>query len=75
MLESLGYALLDTGMPSEALQFSKIRGCNIALLLTDVVMPEMNGLELAEKVKQCCPSLCRTIQSMRASTAVFWTSG
>ena len=53
-LESEGYSILDTGDPLEARRMVTTR--TIHLLLTDVVMPRMNGLELAERVEAASPT-------------------
>jgi two-component system, cell cycle sensor histidine kinase and response regulator CckA len=45
MLETLGYRVLAAASPSEAIEYAKTN--EIGLLLTDVVMPEMNGRDLA----------------------------
>ena len=49
-LESLGYTVIEAGSGTEALQRSNDFAGTIHLLLTDVVMPEMNGRELADKI-------------------------
>lgn len=48
MLERLGYVTLAAASGPEALQMSKSHAGHIALLLTDVVMPDMNGIQLAD---------------------------
>jgi two-component system cell cycle sensor histidine kinase/response regulator CckA len=53
-LESEGYSILDTGDPLEARRMVTTR--TVHLLLTDVVMPRMNGLELAERVEAASPT-------------------
>jgi PAS domain S-box-containing protein len=50
-LEELGYRVLAVGSPVEALEMLKRFDEPIELLLTDVVMPEMNGRQLLEKIK------------------------
>ncbi len=54
MLEELEYKVYVASRPMEALSFFKEKGCMPDLLLTDVVMPEMNGKELADQVKKLC---------------------
>lgn len=45
----LGYAVLETGDPHEALRIAKAQP--VDLLLTDVIMPLMNGMELADRIQ------------------------
>ena len=57
MLESLGYAVLTASTTDEAMQLTKTHAGTIHLLITDVVMPEMNGRELAEQLHTLNPEL------------------
>lgn len=57
MLQKLGYVALTAAKPSEALRQVEIHPGEIHLLITDVVMPEMNGRELAERVRGIKPGL------------------
>ena len=52
-----GYTILQTGKPNEALQLAKEYQGNIALLLTDVVLPQMKGPQLAEQIVQLRPEI------------------
>jgi two-component system cell cycle sensor histidine kinase/response regulator CckA len=51
ILTQLGYVVLEAASPQRALEIAQDRQHPIHLLLTDVVMPEMNGFELADLVK------------------------
>jgi signal transduction histidine kinase/CheY-like chemotaxis protein len=55
-LAGLGYKVLEAGDAKQALQQLQ-SGSSVALLLTDVVMPEMNGRRLAEEAKAIKPGL------------------
>jgi len=57
MLEELGYRVLTSSTPGTAIRMAKENGENIHLLLTDVVMPEMNGRDLADRIKTLFPGL------------------
>ena len=57
MLEQMGYQVLSAGSPAEALGIAREQGERVDLLVSDVVMPEMNGRELAGELKAFCPGL------------------
>ena len=57
ILEEQGYLVIPAATPHEAIRLaSKHRGI-VDLLLTDVVMPEMNGSELAFNIQSIYPDL------------------
>jgi CheY-like chemotaxis protein len=49
-LEHLGYKVLTAGSPEEAIRRSEEQAGPIQLLVTDVVMPQMNGRQLAKRL-------------------------
>ncbi|MDD2468129.1 MAG: response regulator [Desulfobulbus sp.] len=57
MLEKLGYSVLTASTPSEALRLVEMHSGRIQLLLTDVIMPEMNGRDLAARLHACFPDI------------------
>ncbi len=57
MLERLGYTVLDAATPTQAMEKAREHGGRIHLLITDVVMPEMNGRALAEQLQALYPAL------------------
>ncbi|MBN1265650.1 MAG: PAS domain S-box protein [Anaerolineales bacterium] len=57
MLETLGYRVLATGSPGEAVTIARQFEKDISLLITDVIMPEMNGKDLAEKIREIHPEI------------------
>lgn len=57
MLESFGYTVLTAETPEKAIQLAREHAGEIHLLMTDVVMPEMNGRELARKILAIYPEL------------------
>jgi len=57
MLQHIDYAVLPADSPKKALQLAKEHTGDIALVVTDVVMPELNGRELAERLKKLYPGI------------------
>ncbi|MCW5960220.1 MAG: PAS domain S-box protein [Pyrinomonadaceae bacterium] len=55
VLNVLGYEVFEASSGMQALQLAKLYQHPIHLLLTDVIMPRMNGRELAEKIKEIHP--------------------
>jgi PAS domain S-box-containing protein len=69
MLEARGYEVLEAPCPLEALELAESERCD--LLLTDVVMPKMNGRELARRIRGRTPSLHVVYTSGYAPEAVL----
>ena len=63
-LRSIGYAVLEAASGKEALQLVKEFSGTIHLLLTDIVMPEMSG-----------PELAKLVLAIRPEIKVIFTSG
>jgi len=57
MLKELGYTVLTASTPSEAIRLADKHGREIHLLMTDVVMPEMNGRDLAKRLLSVHPNI------------------
>ena len=57
MLERLGYFVLVGRGPLEALRIAEQKSGSIDLLVTDVIMPEMNGRELSNRLLERYPDL------------------
>jgi len=57
MLQRLGYTVLAASLPGDAIRLAKAHAAEIHLLITDVVMPEMNGQDLARNLLSFCPNL------------------
>ncbi|MEW6428318.1 MAG: ATP-binding protein [Thermodesulfobacteriota bacterium] len=53
----LGYRVLAAGAPEEAIRLVEEKPDPIDLLITDVVMPQMNGRELAARLRRLRPRL------------------
>jgi two-component system, cell cycle sensor histidine kinase and response regulator CckA len=57
ILKDLGYAVLTAAGPAEAIELARGRREAIHLLITDVVMPKMNGRDLAGALLAMYPEL------------------
>lgn len=57
MLEMLGYTVIGAESPGEAIRLANEYSGRLDLLLTDVVMPKMNGRDLAENLLSHYPNL------------------
>ncbi len=57
MLEQLGYDVVPARSVSEALKQVEAPNNGIRMLITDVVMPEMSGKALADRVLEAMPDV------------------
>ncbi|MHB8056465.1 MAG: ATP-binding protein [Desulfuromonadaceae bacterium] len=57
MLENLGYSVLAASGPAEALRIAEEHSGRFQLLITDVIMPQMNGRDLAKNVLAVHPEV------------------
>ena len=57
MLKRLGYTVIGISNPKEVISFMKSCSHKIDLLMTDVIMPEMNGRDLSKHVIQKFPAI------------------
>jgi PAS domain S-box-containing protein len=57
MLKTIGYSVLTVDNPMEAVSLCEKGGKHIDLVITDVVMPEMNGRELRDKLVVIKPDI------------------
>ncbi|HET6486737.1 MAG TPA: ATP-binding protein, partial [Spirochaetia bacterium] len=67
VLKNNGYTVLASPGGAEALAESQ--RCRVDLLVTDVVLPQMSGTELAQKLRGACPALKVLFLSGYAETA------
>lgn len=57
ILRSLGYQVLEAAHPHEAIELTRKPDTRIDMLISDVVMPDMNGIELAIALRRSQPDL------------------
>jgi len=70
MLESLGYRVITADSPQEALRLAESKTVEIHLLITDVVMPQMNGRDLASRLISSLPDLKYLFMSGYTANAI-----
>ena len=63
MLEQLGYKVLAATTPGYAISLAREYNGEIHMLMTDVIMPEMNGRDLAKNLLTLYPDLKRLFMS------------
>lgn len=63
MLKRFGYTVIASNTPGEALRMARENTGDIHLLITDVVMPEMNGRDLAKNLLSLYPDVKRLFMS------------
>ena len=56
-LEAQGFRILEAGSGAEALKVAAAHASELDMLLTDVVMPQMSGVELAGRLTASDPLL------------------
>ncbi len=71
MLETKGYEVLAAAGADEAERMCAARSGGVDLLLTDVVMPEVNGRALAERLAAMSPSMRILFMSGYSDEAVY----
>jgi CheY-like chemotaxis protein len=57
VLECEGYNVLEAQSPAEAIELFRNAGCKVDLLLSDVVLPGMNGLQFASCLNDIAPNV------------------
>jgi two-component system cell cycle sensor histidine kinase/response regulator CckA len=57
ILQSAGYAVLTAADGNQALEICEQNPQSVRLMLTDVIMPQMSGKQLADRAVQLCPKL------------------
>ena len=57
MVQRLGYSVMAAATPQEAMELVDTHGTAIDLMITDVVMPEMNGKDLAARIRSIHPGI------------------
>jgi len=63
VLEHAGYQVLESESPRDALRLAAQHRGQIGVLLSDVLMPEMNGLDLARRMRKMQPLLTTVLMS------------
>ncbi len=69
-LERFGYTVLTANEPAEAIKMAREHSGKIQLLVTDVVMPGMNGKALSNNIKELNPDMKTLFMSGYTATAI-----
>jgi two-component system cell cycle sensor histidine kinase/response regulator CckA len=69
-LEAAGYRTIEAQDPMDALHLAADPTCRIDLVLSDVIMPDMSGTELAHRLRLARPELPVLLVSGYAATEV-----
>ena len=75
VLEHAGYQVLESGGPREALRLAAEHRGHIGLLLSDMVMPGMNGVDLARRIQAIQPQLTTVFMSGYAENTLWQRAG
>jgi CheY-like chemotaxis protein len=76
ILSKVGYGVIGFTNPLEALDFCRKHPTSFDLVITDLNMPELNGLELAARLLELRPSLPIILTTALASAeALEWIDG
>jgi PAS domain S-box-containing protein len=70
MLQQLGYTVLAAGSPAEALRLIETHEGTIDLIITDVIMPGMNGRELSDRIEGIRPGIQHLFMSGYTADAI-----
>ncbi|MGB8580416.1 MAG: ATP-binding protein [Candidatus Sulfotelmatobacter sp.] len=62
-MEAQGYKVLEAQNGNEAIEIAKHYTGSIEVLVTDVIMPQLRGIELAERLTEIYPGLCVILMS------------
>jgi len=71
LCERLGYRVLAASSPREALELAERYRGKINLLITDMIMPGMNGVELAKRIQKICPDVRCILSSGYGAASVL----
>jgi CheY-like chemotaxis protein len=71
LLESKGYKILEAQNGSQALELAEHHTGSIEVLVTDVIMPQIRGLELAKRVTELHPDICVIFMSGYSEDALL----
>ncbi len=70
ILTEVGSTVFDAGDPEEAIELAREHAGDVDLLITDVIMPKMNGKELSRKIEIYCDLECLFISGYTSNVIV-----
>ena len=63
MLQAAGYEVYAASNATDALAVARQVGCGLNLLLTDMMMPDMDGHDLILAIRRLCPNVDTIVMS------------
>ena len=70
MLERLGYTVLTASTPGDAVRVAHTLSGELHLVMTNLVLPEMNGSDLADRLRSIVPGINTLLMSGYSGRAV-----
>jgi CheY-like chemotaxis protein len=71
ILAEEGFRVLEASDGDEAIRLAERHGPDIGLVVTDIVMPRLNGIELLERLSRIQPALPVVLMSGYTSTELM----
>ena len=70
ILRASGYTVWEADSPEDAIELARYSGARVDLILTDVALPGLGGIELADRLKSAHPEIKILFMSGREHIAV-----
>lgn len=75
ILEKMGYSVISANTPTQAINLARQHADKISLLLTDIIMPDMNGIDLVGYIKSFLPNLKYLFMSGYTANIIDYKNG
>lgn len=75
ILEKMGYSVISASTPTQAINLARQHADKISLLLTDIIMPDMNGIDLVGYLLSFLPNLKYLFMSGYTANIIDYKNG